>query len=129
MNLRKLSLIALDGSFAIVRLDPDVPIPVWACTKGFCSITRTSEELSIVVHEINLPEDVGGDRGWRCWRIAGTFDLANETGVVASVASPLAEAKVGLFVVSTYDTDYVLIKSERAAQAADVLRAAGHTVD
>jgi uncharacterized protein len=81
-----------------------------------------------VCAEVEVPEGVQCERGWRAWRLAGTFDLNSEIGVLASVTRPLAEAGIGLFAVSTFDTDYLLVKAENVARAAELLRRAGHTV-
>ena len=124
----RLTLLPLDGVFAICRLEPDAPVPVWATGGEFVAITRTAEELSIVCPEAAVPGDVQSERGWRAWRLAGTFDLSAAIGVLASVTAPLAEAGVGLFAVSTFDTDYLLVKADNAARATEALRGAGHTV-
>jgi len=124
----RLTLDPLDGTFAICRLESGSPVPAWAAG-AFVSVTRTAEELSVVCAEAGVPEGVRCERGWRAWRIAGTFDLNTATGVLASVTGPLAEAGIGLFAVSTFDTDYLLVKAENAARAAEALRPHGHTVE
>jgi hypothetical protein len=123
----RLTLLPLDGAFAVCRLEPCAPVPAWTAGE-FVSVTRTAEELSVVCPEGVVPEGVRCERGWRAWRIAGTFDLNSAVGVLASVTAPLAEAGVGLFAVSTFDTDYLLVKAENADRAAEALRRAGHTV-
>lgn len=97
---------------------------MWA-TGSFVSITRTRDELSIVCNERDVPSGVKADRGWRALKIEGPLDLAL-TGVLASIAVPLAEAQINLFAISTFDTDYVLVKADRVAEAIGVLRNAGH---
>ena len=99
---------------------------MWA-TGRFVSITRTSDELSIVCAERDVPLGVKVDRGWRALKIEGPLDLSL-TGVLASIAVPLAEAKINIFAISTFDTDYVLVKADRVAEAIGVLRNAGHYV-
>ncbi len=123
----RLTLVPLAGTFAVCRLDADSPAPAWAAGE-FVSVTRTAEELSVVCADEGVPDGVRCERGWRAWRLAGTFDLNTAVGVLASVTGPLAEAGVGLFAVSTFDTDYLLVKAENAARAAEALRRAGHTV-
>lgn len=123
----RLTLLPLTDTFAICRLNPDLPVPAWAVGE-FISVTRTAEELSIVCSEGAVPDAVKCERNWHAWRLAGTFDLNTATGVLASVTGPLAEAKIGLFAISTFDTDYLLVKGENVARAAEVLRRAGHTV-
>src|SRR2546430_14652272 len=115
----------VDGNYAIVRLSADDAVPHWA-RGAFVSITRTNDELSIVCEEGNVPEVVA-DRGWRCLKLAGPFPL-DQTGVAAAFTRVLADAGIALFVVSTYDTDYVLVRDGAADHTATVLRAAGYTV-
>lgn len=120
-----LSLSLLPGTLTICRLDPEAIIPHWAKAGGLTSITRTGDELSIVCAEATVPEGVRSDRGWRCFKVEGPLDLSL-TGVLASLANPLAEARINIFVLSTFDTDYLLVKEEKATQAADVLTRSGH---
>ena len=121
-----LTLSVLPELLVICRLDRDAAVPEWV-TCNFVSITRTSDELSIVCAENDVPSGVKADRGWRALKIEGPLDLAL-TGVLASIAMPLAEAQINLFAISTFDTDYVLVKADRVADAIGVLRNAGHHV-
>ena len=120
-----LTLSLLSGSFGICRLEPEAIIPDWANAGDLISITRTSDELSIVCAEANVPEGVKADRGWRCLKVEGPLDLSL-TGVLASLASPLAEARVNIFAISTFDTDYLLVKEEKISRALEVLIRSGH---
>ena len=102
------------------------PCRIWALHRhsGFVSITRTRDELSIVCNERNVPSGVKVDRGWRVLKVEGPLDLSL-TGILASIAVPLAEAKINLFAISTFDTDYVLVKAEKLDRAIEVLRRRG----
>jgi hypothetical protein len=122
-----LTLVPLAGTFAVCRLDAGSPVPVWAVGE-FVSVTRTADELSVVCADESVPDGVRCERGWRAWRLADTFDLNTATGVLASVTAPLADAAIGIFAISTFDTDYLLVKAENAASAAEVLRQAGHAI-
>ena len=122
-----LTLSVLPESLAICRLEHEAVVPEWA-VGNFVSITRTSDELSIVCNERNVPSGVKTDRGWRVLKVEGPLDLSL-TGVLASIAVPLAEAKINLFAISTFDTDYVLLKAEKLDRAIAVLRNAGHTAN
>jgi len=122
-----LTLTLLPGGFAICRLAADAGIPAWAAQGEFFSITRTPDELSVVVSEAHLPEGTRGDSGWRCFRVEGPMPLSS-VGVLASLADPLARASVSLFAVSTYDTDYLLVKGEAVERAKHALVRAGHTL-
>ena len=74
-----------------------------------------------------VPDGVRAQRGWRALAVEGPLDFAL-TGVLAAVAVPLAEAGISIFAVSTYDTDYVLVRADRLADAVAALRGAGHSV-
>jgi uncharacterized protein len=91
------------------------------------SITRTPDELSVVCAEEAVPAGVRAEHGFRCLSVVGPLDFS-ATGILASFASPLAEAGVSVFVVSTFDTDLVLVRQALLSQAVAVLRAAGHHV-
>lgn len=120
-------LLVLPGELAVARLDPADPIPAWATQHRFSSMTRTHEELSIVCEAASVPADVRAERGWRCLRVAGSLDFSL-TGVLAAIAAPLAEARVSMFAISTYETDYVLVRQENLRVAIDCLASAGHEV-
>ncbi len=122
-----LSLSILPDSLAICRLGPEEDVPDWAPSGEFVSITCTGDELSIVCADEYVPPDVKADREWRALKVEGPLDLAL-TGVLASLADPLAEAKINLFAISTFDTDYLLVKGYNLTRACDVLRQAGHVV-
>jgi hypothetical protein len=91
------------------------------------SITRAADELSVVCPQNLVPDGVRCERGWRCLRVAGTLDFSM-IGVVASLVAPLAKAGVSVFVVSTFDTDYLLMKECDLERASATLRATGHQV-
>lgn len=120
-----LTLSLLPDTYAICRLDPEAHIPDWACAGDFVSITRTSDELSIVDREGDVPEGLKCDRGWRCLKVEGPLDLSL-TGVLASLLNPLAEARINIFAISTFDTDYLLVKEVNLARATAVLIRSGN---
>lgn len=117
----------LDGDYAIARLDAGAAFPVWADGSGFVSISRTDDELSIVCLQSRIPEPVKQDRDWTCFKFQGPFAF-DETGVVLSVIKPLSENKIGIFVVSTFDGDHLLVKTVDAAASISHLIAVGHTI-
>src|SRR5215475_5540658 len=122
-----LPLIVLPGAFAICRLSPDTSIPLWATSRDFFSLTRTEDELSVVCRQTDVPESVVCERNWRGLRVAGTIPFS-VVGVLASLTQPLAEAWISVFAVSTFDTDYLLVKEKDLAAAVNALRRAGHIV-
>jgi hypothetical protein len=115
----------LPGRFAICRLPAESAVPDWAAGGAFSSVTRTPDELSVVCAEGQAPEETKCERGWRLLQVAGPLEFSI-TGVLAGVASPLALAGVSIFAISTFDTDYILVKEEDLAKAEDALHAAGH---
>ena len=108
---------------AVCRLGPTEAAPPWA-TGPVVSITRTPDELSVVCPAAHVPDDIRAERDWRGWRVAGTLDFAM-VGVLASIAAPLAAAGISIFVVSTFDTDYLLVRQDRMTAATNALRLAG----
>ncbi len=124
---RHLELSLLPERFAISRLDADAPIPAWATKGPFFSVTRTGDELSTVTELSLVPIGVQSQSGWRVLKVHGPFVLS-EIGVLAALATPLAEARVSLFAVSTFDTDYLLVASETLPAAIAALERAGHTI-
>jgi len=122
-----LTLKTIPGSFAICRMLARTPLPDWfnqPGPNGFSSISWTDDELSIVCEESMVPETVQCERGWRCLMLQGpfAFDL---TGILLKVLQPLAAASIGIFAVSTFDTDYVLVKDHAFAQAKQALLESG----
>ena len=112
----------------VCRWAPDTEIPQWALSGGgFVSVTRTADELSLVCGERAVPQGIQCEPGWRIFKIDGPLDFAL-TGILASVAQPLAEAGVSIFAISTYYTDYVMVKEQDVEKAAHALEAAGHQV-
>ena len=124
---RRLELSLLPERFAISRLAPTAPLPAWATQGDFYSVTRTCDELSIVVEEFRVPAGTQSQTGWRVFKVHGPF-LLSEVGVMASLTAPLADARISLFVVSTFDTDYLLVTQEQLASAIVTLDRAGHSI-
>ncbi len=123
----KLAISVLEEPFVVCRLSPDSPIPDWAVKRAFFSITRTPSDLTLVLPEVHIPPDVAQVGGWRCLRLEGPFELT-AVGILASVLTPLAQAQVCVFALSTFDTDYVLVKEKDLARAVRALVKAGHHV-
>ena len=124
---RRFQLTALPGFFAIVRLAADAPLPSWASAGDFFSMTRTSDELSVVCLATQVPSSLTAETGWRALKVHGPFALS-EIGVLAALAAALAHAKVSLFAISTFATDYLLVNDKNLNAAVAALRAAGHSV-
>lgn len=123
--MRSLRFSVLPGSWAVVRLPPDSDAPAAALVPPFHSVTRTPDELSLVCPDHAVPEGARAEAGWAVLVLAGPFPF-ELTGILASILAPLAAAGVGIFAMSTFDTDYVLVKRERLDEAVAALVAAGH---
>lgn len=120
-----LQLIA--GEFAICRLAPTAPVPAWAGSSVFSSVTRTADELSILCPASQVPAAVQHERGWRLLKFKGPFDFG-AVGILASVLTPLAGARISSLAVASFDTDYLLVKQATLDAALAALEAAGHTI-
>jgi hypothetical protein len=121
-----MNIAILPNRLAVCRLPPSSPLPSWI-RGAFTSVTRTSEELSIVCDESAVPNDVQAERGWRLLKVEGPIPF-EMTGVASALVAPLAGARISVFLLATYDTDYLLLKDETFARAIEVLRAAGHEI-
>lgn len=126
-STRRFDLTVLPDYLALLRLPPAAPLPSWAVLSGFFSLTRTSDELSVVCWAKDVPGDLSAEKGWRALKVKGPFALS-EIGVLAALAAPLAEAKVSLFAISTFDTDYLLVSEQQLPVAIAALRQAGHRI-
>ncbi len=113
---------------AVCRLPPDAALPLWASAPvPFLTVSRTSEELSITTLQSAVPPAVRCERDYRALRVHGTLP-PNLVGILVSIAEPLAQAGLSIFAISTYDTDYVLVKARDLTAALEALRKAGHKV-
>ena len=116
-----------EGAYTVSRLHPDDAIPYWADGRGFVSITRTDEELSIVCLTERVPPGVRAEIGWTCYKFLGPFAF-EAAGIILAVVRPLSENGMGVFVLSTFDGDIILLKSKDANIAERILKEAGHLI-
>ena len=117
----------LPERFAVARLAPDAAVPAWLPRGSFSSITRTANELSIVCEDTAVPANVKSVRGWRCLALTGPFAFT-VVGVAAEFTNVLARSDVSVLVISTHDTDYLLVGGGDLDRAVAALLAAGHRV-
>ena len=127
MDPAHLPLTVLPETLAVCRLPADAPVPAWTSGDGLVSLTRTGDELSIVCPAGRVPRGVPAEGGWRAFRVNGAIPFG-VTGILAGLSSPLATAGVPIFAISTYDTDYVLVKAADLPRAVSALERAGHAV-
>ena len=119
----KFELEVLPGNYAICRLDPGDSVPDWAGGE-LVSVTRTPAELSIVCQDENVPGDVQSEGGWRSLRVRGKLDFSL-VGVISRIATVLADSGLSTFALSTFDTDYFLVRASDLEEAIQVLAGAG----
>ncbi|CAN5389115.1 ACT domain-containing protein [soil metagenome] len=118
-----ITLQTTNDLLAVCRLSPAKTLPEWLDFEQykFISITQTSDELSIVYDQERVPSDVKAEKNWRAIRIKGQLDFAL-VGILTRVITPLAENGISVYTISTYDTDYILVKDEQFINAIDLLR-------
>ncbi len=122
------TLDLVPGSYAICRWAAEAPLPPWVMQGAFFSVTRTPAELSAVCDAGAVPSGVKAEGPWSMLVVRGPLAF-NTTGVLAGLATPLAAAGISIFALSTYDTDYVLVRYDDLERAVEALRQAGHTVE
>ena len=122
MDPVSLHLRLLPGHYAVAR--PHT-WPDWLPADGLVSVTRTAGEISVVCEESLVPTGILKETGFRAWEFEGPFPFGL-TGILDSVLHPLAQASIGIFAMSTYDTDYVLVKAEDLERSIAILRQCGH---
>lgn len=118
----------LPEAYAVCRAEVGSSIPLEILQdEALASITVTREEISIVCREERAPRDSQAEVGWRALKVAGPLDFAL-TGVLQTLTTPLAQAQVSVFTLSTYDTDYLLVPSRQLDQVITALKAQGHEI-
>lgn len=128
MDSDKFTFEVLPNSYAVCQLRPEQPVPLRALQGEFFSITKTDGELSLVCETDRVPEGVTAELGWRILRIAAVLDFAM-VGVLAVISGTLAREAIAIFAISTYNTDYLLVKEKDLKAAVSALRQAGHQVN
>jgi hypothetical protein len=122
-----LQLEVTPDTLAVCRLPADAAVPPWASAREFTTVSRTRDELSITTVQRAVPADLKCERDYRALRVRGPLPL-NLIGILAAIADPLAQAGLSIFAISTFDTDYVLVKARDLETAIRTLERAGHHV-
>ncbi len=125
--MQPLEIKVLEGWFTIHHLEKDKEIPEQVYNSSFYTISKTEDELSIVCGSAITVDAEKSESGWSCLKVIGPLDFSL-TGILAGLSNILADAGISIFSISTYDTDYILVKSEALADATAVLSAAGHRI-
>lgn len=120
MAKKVLTMKLLKEKYGVCRLDKIDSIPTWVKNSEFYSITKTSDELSIVCNQQDIPNDIKCEKDWRILKIIGPLDFAL-IGILASISTILAQKGISIFAVSTYDTDYILVKDSDIDNAIEAL--------
>jgi len=121
MSEKRLTMKLLKGKFGVCRLSKDELIPEWAQNSYFYSITQTVDELSVVCFQENIPSDITTcEKDWRILKVEGTLDFSL-IGILSSISTILAQKGISIFAISTYDTDYILVKNKDIDSAIDAL--------
>ena len=123
----RLTLEVLDVTLAICQLEPGSEVEEWSDGTGIFSVMRTDDEVTIVCSEDLVPEGVNCSKGWKCIHLVGHFEFT-EVGVLSQLVLPLAGANIPIFVISTFNTDYILVRKQDLLRASEALRMAGHDV-
>jgi hypothetical protein len=122
-----IQLALMPQMFAVCRFDPHTPAADLLPSTGFFAFTRTEDELSLVVDQSAVQPDWQAETGWRGMKVLGPLDFSL-IGILSSLALPLANSGISIFAISTYDTDYLLVKADKLSSALASLREAGFVI-
>lgn len=125
--MSKLTLKIIDNMLSINRFSPDSKIPDQIYESPLYSITKTDDEISVVCSSSIQLNCETTSTGWLGYKVIGPLDFSL-TGILADLSTVLAKAKISIFAISTYDTDYILVKADKLSFASEALRSAGHTI-
>jgi len=125
--MRSMSLTILPERLAICQRLPGESIPEFAPRSGFFSITRTDEEISLVLPEEMVPAGWEAEKGWRCFKVLGPLAFSM-TGILASLTCCLADEGISILAISTYNRDYLLVRERDLDKALLGLQARGYEV-
>jgi len=123
-----LTLTLFNTTFTIFRLPADAKIPESALDSPFFSFTRTTDELSLLLPDMVEVQNAVREPGWSCFKVNGPLDFGL-VGILAEISTTLAKANIPLFALSTFETDYILVKREQTQVASDALKAAGIIIE
>jgi hypothetical protein len=125
MSPKDIKLNVLEGLYTIHRFFSDHDIPEQIYESEFYSISKSEDELSIVCNSSILLNSERSETGWSCIKVSGSLDFSL-TGILADISAVLAKAEISIFAISTFDTDYILIKSENLPSAGKALVSSGY---
>lgn len=120
MSEKILTIRLLEEKYGVCRLNNNESIPEWIKNSDFFSITKTFDELSIVCLEKDIPDEVKCEKEWRILKVEGQLDFSL-VGILSSISTILAKSGISIFAISTYDTDYILVKEKDVDNAMKAL--------
>jgi len=120
-----LVLSVLSETFTIHKLSLDTSIPEGLLKNNFYSVSKTENELSLVCAQIIEVQSLQSSKGWKCIKVKGPLDL-NLTGILAGISDILTRGNISIFAISTFDTDYILVRSQNLSSARNKLSKAGY---
>jgi uncharacterized protein len=124
----KMTIIVLPNLYSIYKFRNDAVLPKWIFTSEFYSITKTKEELSIItVQKDFLSTDILVSKDWRILKIEGPLDFSL-TGIIADISAVFKKHEISIFTISTYETDYIMVKQKDLDIGLDALQVNGHKV-
>ena len=128
MDSTKIVLSILEETYIIYKLDQSTNLPEELIECEFYSLCNSQEELSLVCPEQMLIQSENSSPNWKCLKVAGPLDL-NLTGILAGLSDTLAKAKISIFAISTFETDYLLIQKQTLKAAKTALKSAGYKLE
>lgn len=127
MKENKLTMKLLKEKYGVCRFDNSVSIPSWAFEGEFYSISKTEDELSIVCLQENIAEGIKSEKDWRVFKVEGPLDFFL-VGILSKISGLMAEEGISIFAISTYDTDYILIKEKDISKAIEKFVKQGYCI-
>ena len=118
----------LSETFTIHKLSPDVSIPKEILKSNYYSVSKTENELSVVCSELIKVQSLQSSKGWKCIKVKGPLDF-NLTGILASISDILRKTNISIFAISTFDTDYILVRTHDFSSDTTKLRQAGYKLE
>jgi uncharacterized protein len=125
MKIIPLHVFVLSHHLAILKILPSIQLPEWISSKDFFSVTCSPGELSLIVCEHDIPENIPYQGGWCALEFKGDSELP---GILASVVVPLTNSDISFLIISSYDKDYALVKFSQLPIVLKALSEAGHTI-
>ncbi len=125
--MEKLKIRLLQGIYAVCQISNREKVPSWVEEKGFFSVTKTEDEISVVMLQDKISKEIKAEKDWRILKVEGILDFSL-IGILAKISSVLAENQISIFVISTFNTDYILVKEEKIEKAMAVLNLEGYEI-